>query len=917
MFTDLNLQTQDLTNVDRIHFNSNDGIVGGNQTAIAGFGDDMQFNVPTVKEFSYRVNDEEVAQITQGTFRMLSNSFVTNPSIITDGSFIIGLTSPSSPFIDGEFRLVDNAGSIDVEVFTGGNVVNLSTGTGGTSFIGFNADDDLRMNTFDINEVDVLRFQPDGASIGSSDYAITAGSADTELIFNVPLNRNYVFENALDPIAVIDQTGMQLLSNPQFFNPQLGAREFSLSGQFIGGTTGQDDGKFRLVADDVIIGSGGSLVNLTLLGAGGGDNLGDHTATQPLNMDDNAITNFIGWTAGIGQAFAVQSTDATWEMGSNDFYRWRIGGNTKMVLTEFVLGMQNLRIEQLADPIAGQDAVNLQTLNTALSTVDVSQWANFPAVNNVNVAGFQLTNTIAINGIGNGGGLIWGAPNFGQLITGDTAGIDISTANPLGTIELKFGGVSEFFFGTGGALFTAPLSMANNRITSLADPIGLLDAVNLQTLQAFGGGGDVSQWSTFDAVSQVDMAQFGINNVTAIQIEEGGGLLWDFPAGASILANASGLTIGMFSSDQISFNFGGLPRATFTNVGHALDGGNLNMNFNKIVNVTDPIFPQEVATKNYVDTTGGGGGLLNTNNTWTGINTYTGFIHNILSDIISIGDQPTDQVFINAHVGSDLQPVSSGLFASLGTFANSWGELWAQEFHLGGASPLAGEFFGDVDMNFLRIINHDFPINPFDVANKQYVDNQTGGGLLNQNNIWTGSNTWTGGFSVNSSFIFIGDSQSDRVFNVADQDFSLTPRSNNDIDLGAPSSRWRDLYVDFVSIASPGLQVTGFSAFLNDVLVTSGGNLAVSGGGDIILSGSGDLFVQSPASGVFTGALLPQGLFFHSGSQLGFFGAGLDTRNTVNDVVATGDAFTNTLLLTGAHNQLLFALEDYGLINVV
>ena len=224
---------------------------------------------------------------------------------------------------------------------------------------------------------------------------------------------------------------------------------------------------------------------------------------------------------------------------------------------------------------------------------------------------------------------------------------------------------------------------------------------------------------------------------------------------------------------------------------------------------------------------------------------------------------------------------------------------------------------GDLDMNFFRITNLDFPAGPFDATNRDYVDTVLGPGLLNSNNTWTGTNTWTNTASFNSSTIFIGDSQSDRVFNVADQDFHLTPRSNNDIDLGNVGSRWRDAYLDniFMTQASgvfitQGIsQFNNFTNFTDDVLIDSGGDLQIQGGGD--------LFVQSPGSGVFSGALLPQGLFFHSGSQIGFFGAGLDTRNTVFDVNATGNPGIDSLLAIGAINQLMFALEDYGLINVI
>jgi len=870
MFTDLNLQTQDLTNVDRIHFNSNQGIVGGNQFAIARDtgGDRLDFNVPTVKKFSYRVNNEEVAELTQGSFRMLSNSFVINPSIITDGSFIIGLTSPSSPFIPGEFRLIDNAGSLDVEVFTGGNVVNLSTGIGGTSFIGFNADDDLRMNTFNITGLDVLRFQVDGGVIGFGEYGISADPSDTSMNFSIPQDRRYLFQNNLESIAFLDHTGLQLLANTSFANPQLGAREFFLTGVHTNGTGAMSDGQFRKVGNDVFVRTGGTTVNLTTLGAGGGDNLGDHTATQPLNMQDNAIINFIGWTAGIGQAFVVQSTDATWDMGSNDFYRWRIGGNTRMVLTEFVLGMQGLRIEQLADPIASLDAVNLQTLNAGLATVDLSQWSTFPAVSPVNMQNNAFTNFIG-----------WTA-GIGQAFAVQPSGATWD----LGTNDFyiwRIGGFSEM------VLTSGVLGMQNKRIENVLDPIAQQDVATRAFVEAQAGG-DASQWSTFPALQQVNMANNAFSNFVGFTAG----------IGQALTIDTQGFRFDMDTLDAFSMFFGGVQRVAFTNFGHALSGGNLNMSTNKIVNVVDPTNPQDVATRAFVLANAGGAVTLGGNNVWTGLNSFTGTAHSITSPFIFIGDQASDLINLTGFVDVPFSMDVQNLFA----------------FNLETVNLLLS---GDLDMQFLRITNLDPGFLPGDAVNRAQLDAIGGFSLLDQNNIWTGNNTWTNTASFNSSFIFIGDSQFDRVFNVADQDFSLTPRTNNDIDLGAPSSRWRDLFVDFAVIGSPGLQVTGFSSFLNDVLVTSGGTLAVSGSGGLVVSGTGGLLVTSPGSGVFTGALLPQGLFFHSGSQLGFFGAGLATRNTVFDVTATGNPGTDSLLAIGAINSLMFALEEYGLINVL
>lgn len=868
LFTDLNLQTQDIVNVDRLHFVPDGGLIGGNQYAIAVDSGDtaFEFNIPISREFSWRMNDFELATLDESSFHMRTNPFITNPSIITDGSFILGLTSPSSPFIDGESRLVNNAGSLDVEFFTGGNVVNLSAlGSGTTSFIGFTADDDLDMGTFNIFNLDVLRFVVDGGVIGFNTYGISADPGDFSMNFSVPQDRDYIFQNNLEPIAVIDQTGIQVLANSVFADPIMVAREFTALPHSLG-TTGLADGSWRKVGNDVIFGSGGLQVNLSTLAGGGADNLGNHIMTQALNNSNFAHFNWVGWTAGVGQAFDVGVSGDTWNLPAGDFYQWRLNGGTKMVLTEFVLGMQGLRIENVADPIAVLDVVNLQTLNAGLATVDLSQWSTFPAVSAVNMANFAFSNFAG-----------WTA-GVGQAFSVNPTNFTWDQLSATHFYEWNLGGFNEM------QLSQTDLNMFNKQITNVVDPLNPQDVATRAFVLAQAG--DASQWSTFPALQNVDFANNAILNPTSITgIANGGGFVWSVP-GVAILGGTFGLNFLVDGFDQFDFRIGGISKAVFTTAGHALSGGSLNMTTQKIVNVVDPTAPQEVATKKYVDdNVTGGANLLPLNNVWTGINAFTGVAHSITSPFITIGDQISDTINLTGQVNIPFTLVANQIQVSDLVLNN------------------------DLNMQFFRITNLDPGFLGSDAVTLDQLNAIGGSSLLNQNNVWTGTNTWTNTASFNSSFIFIGDSQSDRVFNVADQDFSLTPRSSNDIDLGAPSSRWRDLYVDFVSIASPGLQVTGFSSFTNDVLVSGGGTLAVSGGGNLI--------VASPSAGVFTGALLPQGLFFHSGSQIGFFGAGLDTRNTVFDVTATGNPGIDSLLAIGAINSLMFALEDYGLINVL
>jgi len=425
------------------------------------------------------------------------------------------------------------------------------------------------------------------------------------------------------------------------------------------------------------------------------------------------------------------------------------------------LNVGNKQITNVDDPLNAKDAVNLQTLNAGLAGVSPSQWSTFPALQAVNMDNFAFSNFAG-----------WTA-GIGQAFSVNPTNFSWSVNGVGDFYEWKIAGVPEM------QLSQSDLNVGNKQITNVLDPLNSLDAVNLQTLLAQVGG-DASQWSTFPALQQVNMANNAFSNFVGFT----GGI------GQALTVDSSGMRFDTDGFDQYDFRIGGVQKAVFTTAGHALSGGSLNMSTNKIVNVVDPTNPQDVATRAFVLANAGGAVTLGGNNVWTGINAFTGSIHSVTSPFIFIGDQFSDTIDLTGVVS-----VPNILIADT---------IDVQNLQLS----------SDLDMQFFRIQNLDPGFLPSDAVNKAQLDAIGGFSLLDQNNIWTGTNTWTNTMSMNSSFIFIGDSQSDRVFNVADQDFSLTPRTSNDIDLGAPTSRWRDLYVDFVSIASPGLQVTGFSAFL-------------------------------------------------------------------------------------------------------
>ena len=130
-----------------------------------------------------------------------------------------------------------------------GNIVSLEGG-GVTSFIGFTADDNLNMGTFDVTNIDRMLFEGAlGGSLASGDVGITS-DADG-MIFNVPTSDDYNFSVAMAlPFLTFNSTG------------------FLYSG-----------GTFQANTGVVNLGTGAGSINL----------LGDIASTGKIDMNANEI----------------------------------------------------------------------------------------------------------------------------------------------------------------------------------------------------------------------------------------------------------------------------------------------------------------------------------------------------------------------------------------------------------------------------------------------------------------------------------------------------------------------------------------------------------------------------------------------------------------------------------------------------
>src|SRR3990170_1650827 len=576
MFTDLNLQSQNIHNVDMMRFDSNNGISGGGAYKIAGdfpVGRGFQFNIPPVgfgtNKFSFRSNDVEFMSLTPSELKMVGYPIFPSDSRIVAQQF--NFNAPHSQgtlgMFDGFIRLVVYGGVSDVWVATGGVLKNLST-LGSTSFINplFTADGDLNMGTFNIFNLDVLRFVVDGGVIGFGTYGIAVDAGNNSLRYSTPANKAHLFQINLDDVVSIGSSGIQAIPNATFANPNIIAREFLLSTHSIG-TGSMINGSFRKLGNDVFVRTGNTTVNLTTLSAGGADDLGSHIATQALDMNSQEIINFNVLRSTTNKA--IDSVSAGWNyetaFSTEHQFLVRNAGNTAFItfgipsgnfifsigvaeytMSSTALGMignnindvGHIRFNEIADPTALANSAFLYGKDDAGVTKLFMRWSNgtITELGAGGAGGVQLGdsptwtglhtfNNVAIfnsNATFNGANVFINSPiiNLGNssadtILTAGRFGSDVITSNlsDLGTLAQPWANV---FFQNLRLQFGATV----NNISTLSttnNNTSLMTSQAIQTLVASVGGVSLSgnnNWTgtnTFNGTT--NLAQTNIFNL--------------------------------------------------------------------------------------------------------------------------------------------------------------------------------------------------------------------------------------------------------------------------------------------------------------------------------------------------------------------------------------------------------------------
>ena len=803
MHTDINMQTNNIHNIDVLKFVQDGGEILDDDYAIGVdiTGATFNFNVPLNKKYAFMEENETIAVLDKTGLFLPSTPLFPSPLVSAKEFLLNGAHSGGASGTDGSFRLVDNAGSLDIIVVTGGSNVNLSNI--GSSFIGFNADDDLRMNTFNITGVDVLRFQVDGGVIGFGEYGISADAGNFSMNFSTPEGKGYFFQDNLDGIAFLDEDGLQLLSNTGNSDPSFIAKEFFLLPHTTG-TTGMADGSFRIFNDDVFIRTGGNLVNLTTLSAGGGDNLGDHVATQSLDMGtpSNAIINFSALTSTFGHSMFFTPLGMVWDLdlGTQAFI-WSGDGSELMTLTNTGIDIQGGRVTNLANPIGNLDAVNLQTLNS----------------------GFVTTNTNQPTGLT--GNKTWDGAHIFNLITLFNSSVQLG--NDINTDIATF----------------------NSRISGSIEPLS--SGQNL--------GSSVRRWDLFGQ---------GLN------LQLGGG-------------------VNDISDSLIAFGSTQLMTAN--------------------------------AIQNAILAFGGGGSGVQEGDSpfWTGSHVFNGSSVSLNSPATFIGNSTGDILSITSRVQDDIIPTQDG--NNLGDTSRRW-DLFGQNMSLASGNTVSNI------SNSLTAFGSSVLMTASAIQNAILAFGGGGGVQEGDSPFWTGSHIFNGSStSINSSAIFLGNSTGDTMLMTARVQGNIIPTQDGN-NLGDTSRRW-DLFGQAMSLQF-GNTVTNISnsstQSSSSALMTANAiqNAISAGGGGVGISDNPTWlgFHQWNNTATFQSTLNVQGTMTmfgtlnHDGSRVGFYGTTPVTRSSGWFVSGGPDDRTlfvnsaSTLEVAEVLGTLIRQLERVGII---
>ena len=954
----LDMITNNIFDVDVVQWASTGGFLAGQDHGIRSIGGGntgLEFNVPLDK--TYRLLFENLAQDDSDIeYEFTTNKMLFNKNQIEDilairfsnGAFfadlftefnIIGGRQGTVPDADAQNMVFKIQQKVGFDTYVTRDVFTM---TGSEFFAGggMKMHTDINMQTQDINNLDVVRFSVDSGAFLPTDYAIAADFSDTALNFNVPSQRDYIWFNNGNAIAVLDPTGFTLLANAEqpnaSLNPSMGAKEFFLFDTHTGGDPGID-GQIRLrdnggPGNDVMVATGGSLVNLSTLGAGVGHVIQDEGDDRP----QQPSLNFIGAGVEAQDNPGNNSTDILISGGG-------VGGGYATIQEAGVSAPQQTTFNFIGGSVSVDD--DPSNLRTNVTIGGVTSFLGFDADDNLRMNNFDIlqVKNIDFDAVGSNIQGIF-AVNFFH----DNNAI-VSTPNDLvyeaGNSHLFEANGIQHLRLQGGAVRPIELRFdtQRNRITNanqiFLDSFGLSFGIpSIGVFQWYGGNDviasllDTGSGGSFSAnqinvgntlfFSDSGIPSQGLGNMSRdgddITILTSNGLknFKDIGSGGGVdllplnntwtgsntytqpIEGGSGLKINGDTNAIHEFQFGGTGKFLFTNVSAAFNE-TLSMGFNKILNLAEPTVSSDAATKNYVDIQGSGVTEGQPTVNWTGNHTFNG-------TFTTIGNSATDVFQVNARINSNLIPVSFG--TALGSTSLTW-NVFANNLRFGTGTIVdaisnSSGAFGSSQLMTAQAIQQAI---------------SAGGGGVTEGQAFV---NWTGNHTFNGTFTTIGNSSTD-LLTVNARVQSLLPSSG--ASLGSAGVQWQNLFVtgtgeiDTLHLASGSFvsDIANFSAaFGSGQLMTANAiqqAISNAGGGNFITTDTTQTVTGTKtftsAGSRFSSALRIDGNIDHNGSRVGFMGATPQTRGTAN---FTGTSLNATIAWVA---DIARAMERLGLLN--
>ena len=185
----------------------------------------------------------------------------------------------------------------------------------------------------------------------------------------------------------------------------------------------------------------------------------------------------------------------------------------------------------------------------------------------------------------------------GNTLVNDTNGATWTL--PTGDEYLyNINGVAEFSVSAGN------INLKSNGMTNYIGYTGLTGQTSV--LSSSGHAWTLPTGDTYKfTINAIDQFEIKENNIDTHSHAFTNYIGFTGLVGQADVFDATGVVHSMPIGDTYTWNVGGVSKFVVSSAGNAMNGGNLNMNSNKIVNVTDPASNQDAATKLYVDNNAG------------------------------------------------------------------------------------------------------------------------------------------------------------------------------------------------------------------------------------------------------------------------------------------------------------------------